>query len=115
MVSIDFIFDFIDVVSNTTPMIKHDIICHCHHHHTTIGSKGSSKSTNASASSISTEETDGDGDDLITLLPLIQQCLASPMGSSSSDGNNNDNNDTAVAAVKRCRDTNTPFGKLLGQ
>ena len=83
-------------------------------HHTIIGSKVSSKSTNASSSNISAEEMDSDGDDLITLLPLIQQCLASPMGS-SSDSNNNDSNDTAVAAVKRCRDTNTPFGKLLGQ
>jgi len=76
-----------------------------------IGSKVSSKKndTTASSSNDSAEETDGDGDDLITLLPLIQQCLAPPT-SSSSDSNNND---TAVAAIKRCRDTNTPFGRPI--
>jgi len=74
-----------------------------------IGSKVSSKK-NDTASNVSAEETDGDGDDLITLLPLIQQCLAPPTSSSSSGSNKND---TAVAAMKRCRDTNTPFGRPI--
>ena len=80
---------------------------------------------NASASTSGddvSEDGDDDDDDLITLLPLIQQCLAPPGGSSSgSDSGSGSNSsssdssqeDTATAAVKRCRDTNTPFGLSL--
>ena len=108
-------------------MIRYLRPSHCHpyySHPIPIGTKASSKVTgrnakvSASGDDVSEE---GDDDDLITLLPLIQQCLAPPVdsssgsnrGSSSGSGSDSSQDDTAAAAVKRCRDTNTPFGLSL--